>query len=152
MRSTPQHHGGPPQSRRVLLPDSSVTIRNVLKGPTQKSNSAANTDRERAYVSETGVYRLLRAGGVLIRPVCIVMNAAERFTNPTTAVNHSLADRLHVSEGPRLGLVLSVGCARRLLAVHRRLQALHNVGELEGAVAAFVAHYSRRPTTKASTT
>jgi hypothetical protein len=43
--------------------------------------------RQRSYVSEASVYRLLRAEGLLTSPAFIVMQAAERFTNPTTAVN-----------------------------------------------------------------
>jgi putative transposase len=45
------------------------------------------TDRERSYVSEASVYRLLRAEGLLTTPAFIVIKAAERFANPTTAVN-----------------------------------------------------------------
>jgi putative transposase len=45
------------------------------------------TDRERSYVSEASVYRLLRAEGLLTTPAFIVIKAAQRFANPTTAVN-----------------------------------------------------------------
>lgn len=45
------------------------------------------TDRKRSYVSEASVYRLLRAEGLLTTPAFIVIKAAERFANPTTAVN-----------------------------------------------------------------
>ena len=38
----------------------------------------------------------------------------------------ALADRLHLSEGHRLGMVLSVDRARRLLALHHRLEAVHD--------------------------
>jgi putative transposase len=49
--------------------------------------AVAFTDRERSYVSEASVYRLLRAEGLITSPAFIVMKAAERFANPTTAVN-----------------------------------------------------------------
>ena len=49
--------------------------------------AVAFTDRERSYVSEASVYRLLRAEGLLTSPAFIVMKAAERFANPTTAIN-----------------------------------------------------------------
>jgi putative transposase len=49
--------------------------------------AVAFTDRERSYVSEASVYRLLRAEGLITSPAFIVMKAAERFSNPTTAVN-----------------------------------------------------------------
>ena len=45
------------------------------------------TDRERSYISEASVYRLLRAEGLLTSPAFIVIKAAERFANPTTAIN-----------------------------------------------------------------
>src|SRR5665811_2249976 len=38
----------------------------------------------------------------------------------------ALADRLHLSEGDWLGLVLSVDNPRRLLALHHRLEALYD--------------------------
>jgi len=49
--------------------------------------AVAFTDRERSYVSEASVYRLLRAEGLLTSPAFIVIKAAERFANPTTAIN-----------------------------------------------------------------
>jgi len=49
--------------------------------------AVAFTDRERSYVSEASVYRLLRAEGLVTSPNFIVMKAADRFANPTTAIN-----------------------------------------------------------------
>src|SRR5213082_1463159 len=49
--------------------------------------AVAFTDRVRTYVSEAIVYRLLRAEGLITSPAFIVMKAADRFANPTTAVN-----------------------------------------------------------------
>jgi putative transposase len=45
------------------------------------------TDRERSFVSEASVYRLLKARGLITSPAFIVMKAAETFANPTTAIN-----------------------------------------------------------------
>ena len=45
------------------------------------------TDRERSFVSEASVYRLLKAEGLITSPAFIVMKAADRFANPTTAIN-----------------------------------------------------------------
>ena len=45
------------------------------------------TDRERSFVSEASVYRLLKARGLVTSPAFIVMKAAETFANPTTAIN-----------------------------------------------------------------
>ena len=49
--------------------------------------AVAFTDQERTYVSEASVYRLLRAEGLITSPAFIVMKAAERFANPTSAIN-----------------------------------------------------------------
>jgi hypothetical protein len=96
--------------------------------------AVAFTDRERSFVSEASVYRLLKARGLVTSPAFIVMKAADKFTNPTTAINQrrvkdapsARSDRLHVSKGHRLGLVLPIDRARRLLAIHRHLEALHH--------------------------
>jgi putative transposase len=49
--------------------------------------ATAFTEREQTYVSEASVYRLLRAEGLITSPAFIVMKAADRFANPTTAIN-----------------------------------------------------------------
>ncbi len=49
--------------------------------------AVAFTDRERSYVSEASVYRLLKAQGLITSPAYIIMKAADRFANPTTAIN-----------------------------------------------------------------
>jgi putative transposase len=49
--------------------------------------ATAFTERERTYVSEASVYRLLRAEGLITSPAFIVMKASDRFANPTTAIN-----------------------------------------------------------------
>jgi transposase InsO family protein len=49
--------------------------------------AVAFTDRERSFVSEASVYRLLRARGLITSPAFIVMKAADTFANPTTAIN-----------------------------------------------------------------
>ena len=49
--------------------------------------AVAFTDRERSFVSEASVYRLLKARGLVTSPAFIVMKAADEFANPTTAIN-----------------------------------------------------------------
>jgi putative transposase len=49
--------------------------------------AVAFTDRERSFVSEASVYRLLKAHGLITSPAFIVMKAADRFAHPTTAIN-----------------------------------------------------------------
>jgi transposase InsO family protein len=62
--------------------------------------------------------------------------AQGRFESPDTEAGQTrlhtiddacaMADRLHISESHRLGLVLSFGRPRRLLALHHRLEAAPN--------------------------
>jgi transposase-like protein len=84
------------------------------------------TDTKGSFVSEASVYRLLKDHDLITSPAFILMKAADHFANPTTAPNQPLADRLHLPQGYRLGLVLSVHRARRLLALHSGLEAVHH--------------------------
>jgi putative transposase len=45
------------------------------------------TDRNKTFISEASVYRLLKAEGLITSPAFILMQAADRFANPTTAIN-----------------------------------------------------------------
>ena len=45
------------------------------------------TEEKRYYLSESSAYRILKSRGLLTAPAFIVMKAADRFSNPTTAVN-----------------------------------------------------------------
>ena len=45
------------------------------------------TDRERSYISEASVYRLLKAHGLITSPAFIMIKAADEFKDKTTAVN-----------------------------------------------------------------
>lgn len=49
--------------------------------------AVAFTDRAHSFVSEASVYRLLKARGLVTSPAFIVMKAADKFPNPTTAIN-----------------------------------------------------------------
>jgi transposase InsO family protein len=49
--------------------------------------AVAFIDRERSFVSEASVYRLLIARGLVTAPAFIVTKAADKFTNPPTAIN-----------------------------------------------------------------
>ena len=69
------------------------------------------TDSHSYFVSEASVYRLLKARDLIASPTFIVIKAADAFKDdhcPQPAV----ANRLHLSEGDRLGLVLPVNRAR----------------------------------------
>jgi len=45
------------------------------------------TERQNSYISESSVYRILKAAGLITSPAFILMKAADKFQNPTTAVN-----------------------------------------------------------------
>ena len=99
------------------------------------------TDQERYFVSESTVYRTLKAHDLITSPAFIVIKAANEFKDKTTAINQlplsspqaatagQWADRLHLSEGSRLGLVLSQHNPRRLQPLHHLVEALY---EYEG--------------------
>jgi len=50
------------------------------------------TDQESYFVSETSVYRVLKAHDLITSPAFIVIKAASEFKDKTTAINQSLAD------------------------------------------------------------
>ncbi len=45
------------------------------------------TDRKGWFVSESSVYRILKAAGLVVSPVFAVHSAADRFAHPTTRIN-----------------------------------------------------------------
>ena len=85
------------------------------------------TDTKSYFVSEASVYRLLKAHDLITSPAFIVVKAADAFKEQDHRAQPAVADRLHLSQGDRLGLVLPIHRARRLLPLHRRLEAVrHN--------------------------
>ena len=64
------------------------------------------SDTDSYYVSESLVYRLLKAHDLIGSPAFIVIKAADEFRNKQDCAQPALADRLHLSQGHRLGLVL----------------------------------------------
>jgi transposase-like protein len=88
--------------------------------------AARFTDEQKYFVSEASVYRLLKAHDLITSPAYILVKAADEFTDKTTATQPALADGLHLPEGHRLGLVLPVHRARRLLPLRGGLEALHD--------------------------
>ena len=83
------------------------------------------TDTESYFVSEASVYRLLKALDLIASPGLHRHEGGGRVQGQDHGAQPALADRLHLSQGHRLGLVLSVDRARRLLALHHRLEAVH---------------------------
>ena len=57
-----------------------------------------------------------------------ILATAEMVRQPDHRHQSALADRLHLPQGHRMGMVLPLNRARRLLPLHRRLEALHHHG------------------------
>ena len=83
------------------------------------------TDTKNYFVSEASVYRLLKEHDLIASPAYIVIKAADEFKDKTTAPNQ-LWQTDFTSQGDRLGLVLPQHDIGRLLALHHRLEALHD--------------------------
>ena len=83
------------------------------------------TDERQYFVSEATVYRLLKAHDLITSPAYVVVKAADAFHTKTTRPNEIVADRLHLLQDHRVGLDVSVDCPRRLLALHHRLETVH---------------------------
>ena len=64
------------------------------------------TDAERYFVSEASVYRLLKAHDLITSPA--FNEGRRRIQKQDDGAGPALADRLHLPEGDRLGLVLLV--------------------------------------------
>ena len=84
------------------------------------------TDENKYFVSESSVYRLLKARDLITSPAYIVMKAADAFKDKTTAPNQLWQTDFTYLKMIGWGLVLSVDNSGRLLALHRRLAARSN--------------------------
>ena len=82
------------------------------------------TDKQKYFVTDASIYRPLKAHDPDRQPAYIVIKASEEFRGQDRGAQSALADRLHLSQDHGLGMVLSLHHARRLLALHRRLEAL----------------------------
>ena len=81
------------------------------------------TDERKYFVSEASVYRLLKAHDLITSPAYVVIKAGGRVQGQDHSHQPALADGLHLPQDHRLGLVLPVDGARRLLALHCGLEA-----------------------------
>src|SRR6516165_10951164 len=81
-------------NRAGLRANSCMTVHrfsmtNILEKPDLSPRELAVnfTDTQVSFVSEATVYRLLKDHGLITSPAFILMKAADRFANPTTAPN-----------------------------------------------------------------
>ncbi len=82
------------------------------------------TDERKYFVSEASVYRLLKAHDLITSPAYVVIKAANEFKDKTTGINQLWQTDFTYLKITGWGMVLSVDCARRLLALHRGLEAV----------------------------
>ena len=75
---------------------------------------------------QPGAVQLLKAHDLITSPAYIVIKAAEAFKDKTTAPNQLWQTDFTYLKITGWGLVLSLHRARRLLALHRRLEALRD--------------------------
>ena len=105
---------GKPRPRRIWnkIPDKIRTaiVNLALEEPDLSSRELAVnfTDTKGSFVSEASVYRLLKDHGLITSPAFILMKAADRLRQSDHRAQPALADRLHLPQGHRLGLVLPV--------------------------------------------
>ena len=93
------------------IPDKSGRRSSIwpLRSRTCRRGSSPSTSRtQRQLLSEASVYRLLKAVRLIPSPAFILMKAADRFATSDDCAQPALADRLHLPQGHRLGLVLPV--------------------------------------------
>lgn len=66
-----------------------VVIELALEQPERSPRELATgfTDQQGYFISESTAYRLLKARGLITSPACILMQAADRFSQLTTAIN-----------------------------------------------------------------
>jgi transposase-like protein len=69
------------------------------------------TDSQSYFVSEASIYRLQKARDLIASPAFIVIKAADCVQGQDHRSQPAMANRLHLSEGDRLGLVLPVNRA-----------------------------------------
>ena len=83
-------------------------------------------DTKGYFVSESSVYRLLKAHDLITSPAFIVIKAADEFHDKTTAPNQLWQTDFTYLKVIGWGVVLPVDRARRLLPLHHRLETLHH--------------------------
>jgi hypothetical protein len=91
---------------------------------TRRELAVKYTDEKQYFVSESSIYRLLKAEDLVTAPAHIVMKAANEYPGYNHAAQRTLANGLYLSEGP--GLVLLVDHSRRLPLLSHRLEALRD--------------------------
>jgi putative transposase len=82
------------------------------------------TDEKRYFVSESSVYRILKAADLITSPAYVLLSASDAFKNPTTRVQEMWQTDFTYFRMVGWGWYRP----RRLLALHHRLQAQRDDG------------------------
>jgi putative transposase len=74
---------------KIPAPVAEAVVELALKQPelSPRELATAFVDQQQYFVSEASVYRLLKARDLITSPAFILMQAADRFAQPTTAAN-----------------------------------------------------------------
>jgi len=75
------------RSQRRNLRGKCAALRTTQNVSASDSNKQNFTDTKGSFASEATVYRLLKDHGLITSPAFILLKAADRFANPTTAPN-----------------------------------------------------------------
>ena len=86
------------------------------------------TDEKRYFVSESSVYRILKAHDLITSPAYVLLSAADAFKNPTKRVHEMWQTDFTYLRIIGWGLVLPVDGDGRLLALHHRVASLAHDG------------------------
>ena len=122
----------PPRPKQVWnrIPDDvrGRVLRLALDAPELSPRELATRfiDTEGDVVSEASVYRLLKGTRPDHQSSLRCDQGRRRVQGQDRQAQSAVADRLHLPQGHRLGLVLSLDYPRRLLTLYHRLETLHD--------------------------
>ena len=83
------------------------------------------TDRDGEFLSKSSVYRILKAADLIESPAYILLQAGDRFQQPTRRRNELWQTDFTYLPGRGLGLVLPVDGTGGLLPLHCGVAAVH---------------------------
>ena len=110
-----------PQARR----DDLIEFALEHEALTTRELAVKYTDEKRYFISESSAYRFLKEADLITAPEYVVIKAADEFTGQNHRHQPDVADRFHLLQDHRLGLVLSQHDPGRLQPLYHRLETLH---------------------------
>ncbi len=110
-----------PQARR----DDLIEFALEHEALTTRELAVKYTDEKRYFISESSAYRFLKEADLITAPEYVVIKAADEFHGQNHRHQPDVADRLHLLQDHRLGVVLSQHDPGRLQPLYHRLETLH---------------------------